>query len=509
VGIKSEKTNYIYSEIILLMTPNCEINYFALHSIILYICSTKFILKRCLMEIQTIKRKKAVKAIIISFSTLFVLYLSVSIYFSNHFYFGSVINGVNASGKTVAQVNKELLLKYASYTLKLDERGGVKEQIKAADIGLIYNSNGKVQVLKDNKNSFGWFYEMFNPKISDISGLVTYDEKLLKIRFDKLSAIDSKKIIEPQNANFKYSDDGYIIIKEVMGNEINSMQLYADIASAILTGETNIDLETKNIYMNPKYTSTSKKILTTKILLNKYIASNITYTYAGGKSVINKSIINKWIKVDENNTIIFDEDTMKTYVSELDKHYETYGTEREFITSTGKTVKVGGGDFGWKVQRAGEVGDLIVAIKKGQTIAKEPSYTEKGLNHDLNDIGNTYVEINLTKQHLWFYKNGKLITHGDVVTGKPTNDRITPTGIYKLKYKVKNATLNGENYSVPVAVFMPFNGGIGIHDLGRDVFGGNVYLKSGSHGCINCPLELAQKIFDNIVKGTPVICYLQ
>jgi hypothetical protein len=199
---------------------------------------------------------------------------------------------------------------------------------------------------------------------------------------------------------------------------------------------------------------------------------------------------------------------MKTYVSELDKHYETYGTEREFITSLVTTVKVGGGDFGWKVKRAGEVGDLIVEIKNGQTIAKEPRYTEKGLNHELNDIGNTYVEINLTKQHLWFYKNGKLITDGDVITGKPTKDRVTPPGIYKLKYKAKNATLKGENYSTDVSVFMPFNGGIGIHDATwQSKFGGQMYLTKGSHGCINSPPELAQKIYDNIDADTPVVCY--
>jgi len=62
------------------------------------------------------------------------------------------------------QVDKELSSKYAMYTLELKERGGVNEQIKAVDIGLIYNSNGKVQFLEDNKNSFGWFYEIFNTK---------------------------------------------------------------------------------------------------------------------------------------------------------------------------------------------------------------------------------------------------------------------------------------------------------------------------------------------------------
>ncbi|PRR81179.1 L,D-transpeptidase [Clostridium vincentii] len=118
------------------------------------------------------------------------------------------------------------------------------------------------------------------------------------------------------------------------------------------------------------------------------------------------------------------------------------------------------------------------------------------------------MEINLTKQHLWFYKNGKLITDGDVITGLPTKDSETPTGIYQLKYKAKNATLKGEGYSVPVAVFMPFNAGIGIHGLGnRPLFGGSVYLKNGSQGCINCPSSLVKTIYNNIDAGTPVVCY--
>ncbi|MEK6264182.1 MAG: L,D-transpeptidase/peptidoglycan binding protein [Clostridium sp.] len=463
---------------------------------------------RFIIKIQSIKSNNFIKASIISITLLLIIYFSMSMYFSNHFYFGSTINNINALGKTVDDLDELLLLKSKSYTLELIERNGVTEQIKSADIGLKYNAKGKIQALKDEQQSFRWISSIFKQKTSKIDDMVTYDEKLLKEHFDKLSCFDTKKIVEPQNANFEYKGVSYAIVNEIMGNKVNRNSLYTNVINAILGGETSINLEDKNHYINPKYTKTSKEILETISLLNKYIASNITYTYAGGKSVIDNSIINKWIKVDENNTIIFDEDTMKTYVSELDKHYETYGTEREFITSLGTTVNVGGGDFGWKIQRTGEVGDLIVEIKNGQTIAKEPRYTEKGLTHELNDIGNTYVEINLTKQHLWFYKNGKLITNGDIITGKPTKDRVTPPGIYKLKYKAKNTTLNGEGYSTDVSVFMPFNGGIGIHDATwQSKFGGQLYLTKGSHGCINSPPALAQKIFDNIDVDTPVVCY--
>ena len=56
---------------------------------------------------------------------------------------------------------------------------------------------------------------------------------------------------------------------------------------------------------------------------------------------------------------------------------------------------------------------------------------------------------------------------------------------------------------------MPFNGGVGIHDLASrgNNFGGDIYMTNGSHGCINTPLDAAKKIYDTVSVGTPVIVY--
>ena len=291
------------------------------------------------MEIQTIKLNKPMKVIIISIFIFLALYLGMSTYFSTHFYFGSVINGINASGKTVEQLNKEILLKSETYTLELKERNGVKEQIKAVDIGLKYNAEGKIQVLKDSQNSFMWIHGLFNEKSSEINGMVSYDEKLLKKHFDELSCFDSKNLIEPQNASFKYLDKSYVIVNEIMGNKVKSDVLYVNIVNAILKGETTLNLETKNNYVNPKYTSSSKEIIDTNSLLNKYIASKITYTFNAGSEVLDGSIINTWLGVNENLEILFDENEMKDYLNKLDNNYETFGKQREFVTTLETTYK--------------------------------------------------------------------------------------------------------------------------------------------------------------------------
>lgn len=460
------------------------------------------------MEIQPIKYNHFIKASTISITILLIIYFSMSMYFSNHFYFGT-INNINALGKTVDDLDELLLLKSKSYTLELIERNGVTEQIRSVDIGLKYNAKGKIQALKDEQRSFGWVNSIFKQKTSDIDDMVTYDEKLLKEHFDKLSCFDTKKIVEPQNANFEYKGTNYAIVNEVMGNKVNRDPFYTNVVNAILSGETSINLEDKNHYINPKYTKTSKKVLETISLLNKYIASKLTYAFNGGKEVIDASLINTWITVNENLEILFDEDKMKSYMSKLNNNYNTYATQRNFATSLGTTTMVSGGNYGWLVEREGEVGDLILSIKDGQTVAKEPRYKQTAATHDINDIGDSYVEINMTKQHLWFYKNGTLIVEGPVVTGDISRNRETPKGVYILAYKARNATLKGANYSTEVKVFMPFNAGIGIHDASfrKGKFGGDIYFKNGSHGCVNSPPAVAQKIFNNIDERTPVVCY--
>ena len=426
----------------------------------------------------------------------------------NHFYFGSAINCINVSGKNVEVVNEQLASELQSYVLNLKGRGGKNEQIRAQEIGLKYNSDGQFKGFKDRQNPYKWVSAFFNTEDSKMIEAVKYDKELLKERVDKLLYFDSSNIIEPKNPSFKYTDNGYVIVGGVDGNKVSKDILYYNVSNAIIKNETTIDMESINCYVKPQYTSNSQKTIHTKNMLNKYVLSKITYNFGKQKDLLDGATINKWLTVDDNLEVKFDESEVKNYIDLLSNKYNTIGKSRKFVSSSGKTINMVGGDYGWSINRAKETQTLITAIKEGQTIAKEPTYIQTALSHGNNDIGNTYVEIDLTKQHLWFYKNGSLIAHGDVVTGNVSANHTTPGGIYKLKYKARNAVLRGPGYAAPVTYWMPFNGGIGIHDASwRNVFGGKIYKINGSHGCINSPYYLAKAIFDNIQIGIPVICY--
>ncbi len=454
------------------------------------------------------KRSKVIIGIIISICAVLIVYFSMATYFMNHFYFGSEINCINVSGKTVEEVKAQMGEELQNYTLNLKERDGKSEQIRGSDIGIKYNSGGEYKSFKDKQNPFNWVLAAFNSEDSKMTDELSYDTKLLKERVDKLSCFQTNNIIEPKNPSFKYTDKGYIIVNEVNGNKVNKDILYDHVAKAILKGETTVDLESINCYVKPKYTSEYPKVIETKNILNKYISSKITYAFGDRKETIDNSVINKWLKVNENLEITFDNKEMKNYMNAFFNTYNTVGKRRNFVTSSGKTISIGGGDYGWLINADKEIQDLCAAIEKGETITKEPTYAKKAVSRGNNDIGNSYVEIDMTNQHLWFYKNGSLIVQGDVVTGNVSSNHSTPQGIYSLKYKQRNTVLRGPGYNSPVDFWMPFNGGIGIHDASwRSQFGGNIYRTGGSHGCINSPYYLAKGIFNNIEEGTPVICY--
>lgn len=123
-------------------------------------------------------------------------------------------------------------------------------------------------------------------------------------------------------------------------------------------------------------------------------------------------------------------------------------------------------------------------------------------------VGGSYVEISISAQHMWVYKNGNLVVSTDVVTGNNDGSHNTPRGFHRIYSRARNTTLSGPGYSSFVEYWMAFCGGCGIHDASwRSSFGGNIYNGNGSHGCVNTPRSEVVKVWNNTTVGTPVIVY--
>ena len=116
------------------------------------------------------------------------------------------------------------------------------------------------------------------------------------------------------------------------------------------------------------------------------------------------------------------------------------------------------------------------------------------------NLPTTYIEVDKKLQHVFVYENGRLIMDDDCVTGLPPR-RSTPAGVYYITEKMKNKVLRGQGYASFVNRWMRItNGGIGLHDATwRGRFGGDIYKRDGSHGCINLPKAFAYELYDYVL----------
>lgn len=234
----------------------------------------------------------------------------------------------------------------------------------------------------------------------------------------------------------------------------------------------------------------------------------ITYQFGDQSEVLDNDRILSWLKEQEDGNVAIDEQQAKAFVKELAEKYDTAYTTRTFHTTGGRDIQIAQGDYGWRIDQEAETKHLLELLAAKQSATCEPIYAQTAAFHAKNDWGTTYVEVSLTDQYLWLYKDGHCILESYFVSGNPTRGHATPKGIYGLTYKTRDATLSGEGYDSKVKYWMPFNRNVGLHDAPwRKTFGGQIYRNNGSHGCINLPPANAAKIYENVDKNTPVIVY--
>ena len=443
-------------------------------------------------------------------AALVVVYVGTSIYFMHHFYPQTTLNGRSVGGYSAKKVKSVANDDIHSYVLKLKTRDGKTEEIAGSDIDLEPQWNDDTDNLIKKQNGFAWPVKLFQKETLKSETLVAFDEEKTKRAIDGLECMDESKQVDPENAGVSsYSKkDGYTIVPCVMGTKIDDDKMYKAVDDAVNGLVEKLNLDKAGVYINPTVFDDNKELAHAVDSMNKYSKASITYQIGKSSEVLDASVYSDWMRLNKNLKPVLSKKKVEEYVSTLAKKYNTCYMAKKLKTSYGKTVTIPLSHYGWKVDNEAEVNQIIDDIKAGKAVTRDLNYSMTANSHDGNDFGDSYVEINLTAQHLFLYKKGKLVIETDFVSGNVSKGNATPTGAYGITYTEKNATLRGENYETPVTYWMPFAGNVGMHDAyWRSSFGGSIYKTAGSHGCINLPPSAAKVIFENVSKNYPVLVY--
>lgn len=457
------------------------------------------------------KQHKILTMIIgIVFAVLIVLctiFFARAHYYETHFFSGTVMSGVDVSELTAEEATDKVSKFVSDYLLTIYARDDQKYYIEGPSIGYAYVPNGEIGQILEQQDAYDWMRQTRKSKEQEIDLSTTFDEQLLEQALAGLACMQKDQMVAPEDARIERVNGKYQIVPEIMGTTLDFDKVVALVTKAVEDGETQLELY--DHYEDPAICSDDPQLNACMDTIETYYGTSITYTFGKQEPYeLTSAMIQGWLTVDDDYQVSVDDGKVTDFVQQMAYLYNTYGDVRKFKTSMGDKVKIGGGDYGWVIDKDKEKAQIYEDLEKGGHIEREPVYSQVAKKHGEADIGSTYVEIDYTNQHLWYYEKGELVVDTDIVSGNLSRWNGSPDGVFKIVYKERNATLVGEGYSSPVKYFMPFAYNVGIHDASwRNKFGEQIYLTSGSHGCINVPPEVAEQLYEVLAVDTPVVAY--
>ena len=400
-----------------------------------------------------------------------------------------------------------------------DSVGDFDIKIKGIDDKeLVFNSKDidyKANIPKGaslDQNPLKWPISFFSKESFEFDYKVNYDENKLEDILKNSKFMN--KIVEPEDAKLEFDGKEFKIKEEIKGNKVKYNKLKEALVSAIKTRNADIELD-ESFYEQPKVYAKDENLKKALDQANEALKLSFKFNINGFDYKIEGEKLAEMVDF-EDGKLTLNHEKVTEYVSKMAEETNTYGKNRKFKATDIGEITVNPGVYGYKLNEEETIKSFLDAFEKGKSAEIEPVYLKAGLNRyeDGSDIKDTYIEVDLSRQHVWYYKNGQVLLSTDIVTGRLSEGALTNKGVGAILSKKKDSKLKGKNfdgsdYETPVKYWMPIGwDGEGFHDANwRYAFGGNIYLYNGSHGCLNMPPSQAEKLFNLVEHNTPVVVY--
>lgn len=423
------------------------------------------------------------------------------LFFNQRFYPNTVLDmGIlqtEVGLKSYNSVSADLKEKLENYTYMIIDSDLEKHAVKLGDISKEIDSAVLLKSLKEIQKKIGSSHYSI-----DLNTIVVIDDT--KVDSFLKSIVSNERVSENAYITFDSALKEYVIEPERIGNVYKE-----DAAELFIDGlkEQQIDLVDMSVYELPDIVSTDSELLSNLDNLNSFKNVVLEYSFGNNVETLGIDFFNSWLS-PKSSEVVVNEEKVEEYVSLLNQKYTTLGNQRTFKTSTGENITLTKGDYGWWLDKGKMKKDILDHLSNKESVKAEGIYKQKAETYGDLDFTDSYVEVSIANQHLWMYVKGELLVDCSVVTGDVNKGHSTPKGIYSLTYKTRNAVLRGPGYASPVSYWMPFNGGVGLHDATwRSSFGGKIYINNGSHGCVNMPFKSAKTVYENLSSTMPIIVW--
>lgn len=445
------------------------------------------------------------------------IYLYIAWQYHDTYMNGVMINGIYAAGMTPEEVNDLLVQKTEDATFSIIDKSRKETEIPIMEMDYRHSYMDDLDRILKKQNPLMWGIKLADANVENetIEPKGTCDEKKLRDYLDGLDLIKNQADPEKVRVEIVRSKDGYQLIDET--KDLLDVDLtIRTIVDAVLNGDTYVNLADSDCYIPMEYTAGMKKTLRLWKKIDALQSIEIVCRFYDGDETVDASVISSWLlkddkddfSLDDDGNLMIDEEAVAQTVEKWANKHDSLGGPWQFKPTRGGTVTIEKGNYGYKLDQKKQKEYLLALLKDKKSDESEAIYSQRGYGKGSNDIGDTYIEVDMTNQTMYYYVNGRIKLQTPVVTGCTGKGNGTPQRVCYVYFKQRNRVLIGEDYRTPVSYWIAVYNNIGIHDASwRSKFGGEIYKTSGSHGCINTPTSEVSKLYDMVEVGTPVILF--
>jgi lipoprotein-anchoring transpeptidase ErfK/SrfK len=437
-------------------------------------------------------------------------HMAEAAYYNGRILPGVTVAGHGVGGLTVAQARSEIQKTVAGYRLKLDVAGD-KYDLSASQLGVKFDVEDTV-AMAYNSGRENWLPPLHHEPIE-----LSY--RLNRTQLNAFTASVAGKIgTPPVDAAIVVAAGKPTIVPEKSGWSIDRAGLQRLIEDDVRSpGGAKLSLKPREQVADIQQTSLAPTVAATQQLM----AVPVVLNYNGDTYTPTPADIGKWIAfVKQPDGLAFklvpqvDTAKLKNYVQTLANKLDVAPVNKKVNIENGVQKVAQEGVDGTAIDQDPITAAIADAVTNQKpltlTITSHPlAFKTVSTTLVSLDLGR-YIEVNLSKQHLWVWEDHQVIYESPITSGAAGAGLGTVTGLFSIYYKTTNTHLvgyqYGYNYDVPVKYWMPFYSGYGLHDAvwRNGNFGGPDYYYGGSHGCVNLPDSAAEFIYNWSTIGTPV-----
>ena len=445
-------------------------------------------------------------------------YVGGATYFADVFPPGTTIDGQDVSLQRHEDVASAKDSSHDSYALHASGNG-LDITVSAADLGLTCDGTAYVEQATQDVSPWSWPLYLAQPLELSAEESVSFDEtKLAALVTPAVEAVtQDTSVLENHGIVYSAEQGAFVLDERATAKQLNVAAVIEVMKQAVLAQQAEVAIGDECL-------EDSASLADTLNAANALLGAAGSTLSLNGTQVLDvpKDLVASWVRFGDDLSVSLDEDAVSEWVTANVGALDTAGKERTYTRPDGKQITVSGGSWGIVTNEAETTRVLLDALRGGTPQALDiPLRQSNGTVADANgrDWGNRYIDIDITEQHVRMYDDsGALIWESDCVTGDPTQDYDTPTGVNPINSnKAMNQTLKGLDYNGDgepdyesyVTYWIPFVGNlVALHDADwRYYFGGSIYQGNGSHGCVNLPVGKAAELYELTRVGDCVVVH--